>query len=323
MCTSVLKEVVGHYNKNSSNVYVCMIDASKAFDKIKYGKLFKTILKRDMPGVVIRFLFDSYTRQYTYVRWGSALSDVVQMANGVKQGAVLSATLFCVYMDELTERLRNSGIGCYIGHKFYGCLSYADDLIILCPSVKGLQKMVKICEEFGLEYCVTYNSKKTIAMTFGIQFTPDSKISLNGAKLAWEQQSKYLGNYLQFDLDDDYDIRMKLSSFFGNVNRVINQFRGAPAHVRVRLLHTYCSAWYGSQTWLLQSQSVNRVRIEWNKAVRRVLGVSSRTRTRLLPYLAGTGSIEQQLHSRWCKMYTYMLSSKNASVMYIAQRQCV
>ena len=59
---------------------------------------------------------------------GSSIFNVIYMHNGVKQGGVLSASLFCIYMDELLSRLERSGIGCYIGNNYYGSISYADDL---------------------------------------------------------------------------------------------------------------------------------------------------------------------------------------------------
>ena len=68
------------------------------------------------------------------------------MHNGVKQGGVLSATLSCIYMDELLSRLERSGIGCYIGNNSYGNAPYADDLKLLCPIINGLQKMLDICD---------------------------------------------------------------------------------------------------------------------------------------------------------------------------------
>ena len=67
-------------------------------------------------------------------------SEVIYMQNGVKQGGVSSATLFCIYTDELISRLEHSGIGCYIGNEYYGNISYADDLKLLCPSLNGFRK---------------------------------------------------------------------------------------------------------------------------------------------------------------------------------------
>ena len=80
---------------------------------------------------------------------GTGILRFIYMPNGVKQGGVLSATLFCIYMDELISRLEHSGIGCYIGNEYYGYISYADDLK-LCPSINGLQKMLDICDVFSI-----------------------------------------------------------------------------------------------------------------------------------------------------------------------------
>ena len=40
--------------------------------------------------------------------------------NGVKQGGIVSPVLFCVNLDELLQRLHESGVGCYIGSVFVG-----------------------------------------------------------------------------------------------------------------------------------------------------------------------------------------------------------
>ena len=47
------------------------------------------------------------------------------MKNGVKQGAVLSALLFCVYVDELFKILRKKRTGCWINNNYIGILGYA------------------------------------------------------------------------------------------------------------------------------------------------------------------------------------------------------
>ena len=87
-----------------SNVYSCFIDASKAFDRVHYGKLFDLLLARKTPAIVLRYLLDSYSRQYAYVKWNNELSCPIPIMNGVKQGGVLSPILFCIYMDELLRR---------------------------------------------------------------------------------------------------------------------------------------------------------------------------------------------------------------------------
>ena len=98
MCTAMIKEVVSHYNARGSNVCACLLDASKTFDRLNYGKLFQLLLNRNVPAVVVRFLLDSYTRQIAYTQWNSIKSNAIPMLNGVKQGGVLSPALFCIYI---------------------------------------------------------------------------------------------------------------------------------------------------------------------------------------------------------------------------------
>ena len=50
---------------------------------------------------------------------------------------------------------------------YLGAFGYADDLILLGPSKKGLQSMVNICYEFGKEYDVSFKDKKTVCIGFG------------------------------------------------------------------------------------------------------------------------------------------------------------
>ncbi len=53
LSTATLKETVSYYLKSSSDVYACMLDASKAFDKLHFGKFFKLLIDRKIPSIVI------------------------------------------------------------------------------------------------------------------------------------------------------------------------------------------------------------------------------------------------------------------------------
>ena len=147
MCSALVKEVVSYNNGRNTNVYACLLDATKAFDCVIYDKLFELLLKKDIPGTVIGLLLDSCTRQYAYMRWNNyCVSTPVKMENGVKQGGVLSPTLFCIYFDELIRRLRETDVCCHVGHMSYAAFGYADDLLLLSPSIHGLEMLVKTSE---------------------------------------------------------------------------------------------------------------------------------------------------------------------------------
>ena len=46
LCTAIYIETINHYVNKGSNVYSCLLDASKAFDKVHWGRLFKILIER-------------------------------------------------------------------------------------------------------------------------------------------------------------------------------------------------------------------------------------------------------------------------------------
>jgi hypothetical protein len=80
------------------------------------------------------------------VAWGSAITDYFSAVNGVKQGAVLSPVLFCVYLDGLLMTLSKAGVGCFIGCTFVGALAYADDIVLTAPTATAMRKLLKVCD---------------------------------------------------------------------------------------------------------------------------------------------------------------------------------
>ena len=107
------------------------MDMSKAFDMVEWEELFTTIRKRGVDAVFLRLLLYIYRNQQCNVKWAGQYSHSFSVSNGVRQGAVSSAVLVSIYIDELFVILRKAGFGCHINGIFLGCLGYADDLLHL------------------------------------------------------------------------------------------------------------------------------------------------------------------------------------------------
>ncbi len=201
MCSLVTKEIVIYYWNRHSRVYAAFIDALKAFDRISYDCLFGILIKRVIPLIIIRTIMDMYDRQESRAMWDNKYGHYFKCINGVHQGGVVSPLMFNVYMDELIKEMQSAGIGCYVGHEYFGCVSYAD-MKILCPSFKGLQQMIEICERFKEKYNVKYNAKKSMCMVYdqfvdrSVQFNDSINIMLNRSRLTWSNCVKHLGNYI-------------------------------------------------------------------------------------------------------------------------------
>ena len=79
----------------------CFLDASKAFDKINHFKLFRKLLDRKTPIVIVRILLFWYSKQTVFVKWVRCISNYFSISNGVRQGGILSPKLFSGYVDDL------------------------------------------------------------------------------------------------------------------------------------------------------------------------------------------------------------------------------
>ena len=62
-----------------------------------------------------------------------------------------------IYIDNLLVSLKNNDIGCHVGSHFCGAFGYADDIMLLSPSVSGLQNMLDCCSEFAYSIPIMLN----------------------------------------------------------------------------------------------------------------------------------------------------------------------
>ena len=152
----VLKETLSYYYSNQSSVYCTFVDASKTFDRVQYGKLFRLLTRRGLPACIVRLLAVLYTSSEVRVLSTGLVSDYFSVSNGVEQGGVISPVLFCAYIDDLLLRLSSAEVGCYLGLSFVGALAYADDIVLLAPSPSAVRKLLQICDTYATEYDIYF-----------------------------------------------------------------------------------------------------------------------------------------------------------------------
>ena len=320
MCSMVAQEVISHYNSNNSKVYTVLLDASKAFDRVNYIKLFDKLLEKEMCPLVMRLLLQTYLNQKLHIKWNDVATESFSVTNGVRQGGILSPLLFGIYIDELLRKLQASGIGCHMGHHFAGALGFADDLILLCPSLYGIRKMLEICEHFAAEYDLIFNGAKSKLLIFnkGKKFENDPQLKLNGELIPNVESTVHLGNILHVKNDQEC-IDAGIRKFNSQVNMFLSRFKTCTPSIRSELFQQYCSSLYGSQLWPLWSNRLDGLKTKWCIAMRRVWSIPQRTHRDLLPLIAGMQPIELSIQCRILKFVKSLHNSENDLVRYIAK----
>ena len=277
MAVYALKEIVDHYLRNRSAVFVCFLDARKAFDRVNHWTLFDKLLSRGMDNSLVRLLVRWRDSQRYHVLWGKTLSEEFSVTNGVRQGGILSPYLFNAYTDQLSEKLDLSGVGChYLGSINH--LYYADDMVLLSPTPQGLQKMVDICADYAGNHDIVFNTKKSVCMSilpplFRNMILPD--IVLCGNVLAYVDQYKYLGFHITSSpkKTDDLEIQYQYRLLCCRANSLIRKFAMCSYNVKRYLYSTYCSNVHGVHLWHSYRSSVSRkFTVCFNNAARMFFG---------------------------------------------------
>ena len=132
------------------NIYFGFIDYAKVFDLMDHhncGKFFKSSGKPDHLTCLLRYL---YAGQEATVRTGHGTADCFQIGKGVRQGCILSPSLFNLYAEYI---MRNAGLdetqaGMKISGRNINNLRYADDTTLMAESEEELKSLLmKVKEE--------------------------------------------------------------------------------------------------------------------------------------------------------------------------------
>ena len=69
-----------------------------------------------------------------------------KLMSGVRQGGVLSLYLFAVYIDDVIEHVKSLNVGCMFRLINARIILYADDILLLAPSICSLENLLLACE---------------------------------------------------------------------------------------------------------------------------------------------------------------------------------
>ena len=118
------------------NIYFCFIDYAKASVWVEHNKLWKILKDMEIPNQLTYLLRNLYAGQEITVRTGHGTTDWFQIGKGVRQGCILSPSLFNLYAEYI---MRNAGLDeaqarIKIAWRNISNLRYLDDTNLMAES---------------------------------------------------------------------------------------------------------------------------------------------------------------------------------------------
>ena len=220
-----------------------------------------------------------YERQYAWTRWGSSRSEEFGIANGTRQGSVLSPALFTVYVQELLDRLQSLGLGCHVGHTFVGAVAWADDFLLTAPSRGAMQSMLDVASAFVLEVGLKFStdpkpakskSKSIYMVGWRAGLQKPAALVLSGQDLPWVEHATHLGHEFHQDGTLEMDTRMLRASFIGRCLEVQEAFSFASPNDTLGAVKLYCGDLYGGMLARLDSTAATQLMNCWGITVKDV-----------------------------------------------------
>ena len=294
---------------------------SKAFDKIKHSVLFKKLMQTLIPSIFIRLLLVMYQLQSADVKWNHCKSRRFSLSNGAKQGAVLSAILYCFYSNGLFTLLRSRRSGCWVFNNYAGIVGYADDNWLLAPTRAALQDMITTCEEYANDHNITFstdenpNKSKTKCLIFLKKKREIAPLLLNGDKLPFTDSAKHLGHYLDNSKAGiKKDMKMKRAMAVQRNNELCQEFYFCHPTTKLKLNQIYNFSYTGCQLWDLFCREAIYLENSFNVSVRIMLGLPVTTHRYLIQPLAGGVHVKQVFAQRFLKFCDKLKNSKKAVI---------
>ena len=155
----------------------------------------------------------------------------------------------------------------------------------MSPTVTGLQS-VYICLNFGTQCNIWFNEKKTQCIQFRYnQCTINKNMYIGGENFLWFQKVKYLGNWLNTQLDDSGYLLYKKGVYVQQINKLVCNFFFVNKSILYDLYNTCCTSLYCCQSLDLARLSTSSLQTVWNKFIRGIWNLPLNTHTNYLPFM--------------------------------------
>ena len=274
----VLCTVIRKRKKANKPTYVAFIDFSKAFDSVNHDLLWFKLTQCGIDGKFLRVLQFMYKNISLCVKLHGKFTNWFPSDIGVRQGDVLSPTLFSLFVNDLANEIKQLQCGVKLDDMDISILLYADDIVLIAENEKSLQRMLDKLNSWCSSSRLDVNCAKSQVIHFRKENEAETNFEFKiGTSIIQVVNSyKYLGLELNYSLNLTNTVNIlataasrslgSLTYKYYNLNGIdIKTFQHIYDATVVKVMD-YCAGVWGGPLY-------NKCDVVQNRAMRTILGL--------------------------------------------------
>lgn len=247
-------------NEYNVNIYLALIDYSKAFDSIKQSSILEGLdIMLQVDPIYINIISHLYNENKAYISLERD-GQLFEIKRGTKQGCPLSPDFFNNVLEMIFRGLNWENLGVEINGTKLNNLRFADDVVLIASSKEELETMIIELSAESVKHGLSMNYNKTKILT-----KEDTEISIkvNGEKITSEPHSIYLGQTISFknQIKNELSRRLTLGwkKFWSLKHIMKNKSISRITKAKVIRMCIFPTILYGCQVWALTKALENKL----------------------------------------------------------------
>ena len=193
----VAKELIAAAKREKKNAHLAYLDVTKAYDKAWLTGIMHVLYKQglqDNHWTIVKKLNENLTAK---LQTKHGLTREIKIRDSIRQGGVLSTTLYGLLMDEISKELTKANIGIKIEGltNKIGSLLWVDDVYLITLSGNELQESLNITNETSNKYHIEYGASKSnsLLIKHSKKKEEEYKHHIGEMEIKQTEKYKYLG----------------------------------------------------------------------------------------------------------------------------------
>ena len=259
----VLKTIIDTFRKRKKGLYMCFVDFKKAYDTVFHTGLIYKLQQIGISTKFINIITSMYSNVTACLRIKQGLTEKFPVDIGTRQGCNLSPTLFNIFINDLPSSLNDPKCEAVcLNNEPLNCLMYADDLVLLSRSEKGMQHCLNNLTDYCNKWRLTISIPKTKMLITNKPKHVAYNFKIDNQTIETVTKFCYLGiiitNTGNFKPAIE-NLALKASKAYYTIRREFNYNNNTPPKVILKLFDSMIQpiAIYNSEIWAIYGWSKN------------------------------------------------------------------